>query len=490
MATRLALLGIKSNSTSGLSGARSIPAGIIFDFRGTMRRRDFLSRSLALSAMTGLSGGRILAEASTGWAQVPGILARIVPPVFPERDFDITDFGAIAGGVENCRAAIATAIAACNKAGGGRVVAPAGVYAVNGPIHLLSNVNLHLDAGAVITFGADAEQYLPVVEVRWQGVRCYNYSPLIYAYQQENIAISGLGFLDGQASAEWYLWLARQNNDWVALQQMGASGVPVNERVFGRGHYLRPTFFEPYQCKNVLIENVTFANSPFWTIHPTFCTNVTIRSVNVLPGVTNDDGCDPDSCTDVLVEGCSFNTSDDNVSVKAGSGPDAVGLPPCTNVVFMNCRALASADSAFTMGSSTTGNIENIFFENCLVGNCVAAFYIKSNTDLGGSVQNVWIRSCTVIDCHHLLLLQTDYFDVTGGPSPPLYKNINMESVSCTDAQIIAFWFQGLAALPIQGVTLTDIAIARSGTVEDITYTRDLVATNVTVSGSEARIAG
>jgi polygalacturonase len=455
-----------------------------------MLRRDFLSRSLALSAMAGLTGGKILAEAPSGWAQLPQILARIVPPVFPDRDFDITDFGAIAGGVANCQPAITAAVAACNKAGGGRVVAPAGNYAVHGPIHLLSNVNLHVDAGAYLVFGTDAEHYLPVVEVRWQGIRCYNYSPLIYAYQQENIAVTGSGFLDGQAAAKWYLWADKQNNDWIELQQMGATGVPVNQRVFGRGHYLRPTFFEPYQCKNVLVKNVTFANSPFWTIHPTFCSNVTIRNVSVFPGYTNDDGCDPDSCTDVLVDGCSFTTSDDNVSVKAGSGSDAVGLPPCTNIVILNCRGLATAYSAFTMGSNTTGNIENVFFENCIATHCVAAFYLKSNTDLGGSVQNVWIRSCTVIDCHHLLFLDTNNPPVTGGSSPPLYKNINMEGVTCADALYSAFWFEGLGALPIQGVTLADISIANAGSIEEIAHTRGLVATNVTVGGREVAISG
>jgi polygalacturonase len=453
-----------------------------------MRRRAFLSGSLAVSAMSGLTGGRILAEPSTGWGQVPGILARIVPPVFPDRDFDITDHGAVGDGVADCRAAIADAIAICNKSGGGRVVVPAGVFAVNGPIHLLSNVNLHLDDGSYLIFGTDAENYLPVVQVRWQGIRCYNYSPLIYAYQQENIAVTGTGFIDGQASTAWYTWLNKQDDAWAALQQMGASGVPVEKRIFGPGHYLRPTLFEPYQCKNILVENVTFANSPFWTIHPIFCTNVTIRNVNVLPGMSNDDGCDPDSCTDVLVDGCSFNTSDDNVSVKAGSGPDAVGLPPCTNVVFTNCRALNTIYGAFSMGSSTTGNIENIFFEDCVVGNCVAAFYIKSNTDLGGSVQNVFIRSCTVIDCHHLLFLQTDYGGVTGGSLPPLYKDINIESVTCADAQIVAFWFEGLAALPIQGVNLSDITIAQAAKLAEIAYTRGLVTSHVTLRGKEVGV--
>ncbi len=168
----------------------------------------------------------------------------------------------------------------------------------------------------------------------------------------------------------------------------------------------------------------------------------------------------------------------------------AIGLPSCANVVFLNCRGLASGDSAFTMGSSTTGNIENVFFENCIDTHCVAAFYVKSNTDPGGSVQNVWIRSCNVVTCHHLLFLQTDVFNITGGPSPPLYKNINMESVTCAEVLFTAFLFEGLAALPIQGVRLADISIANAGITEQITYTRGLVATEITLDGKEVGISG
>jgi polygalacturonase len=168
------------------------------------------------------------------------VLARIRPPRFPDLDFDIRRYGAEGDGKADCRAAIAQAIAECNKAGGGRVVVPAGTYLSNGPIHLRSNVNLYVAEGATIRFGTNPADYLPCVLVRWEGTRCYNYSPLVYAYQQENIAITGAGTLDGQAQTFWNKWKAEQTPDQDAVREMGATGVPLEKRVFGEGHHLRP----------------------------------------------------------------------------------------------------------------------------------------------------------------------------------------------------------------------------------------------------------
>jgi polygalacturonase len=452
-----------------------------------MRRREFLSRSLSVAALAGLTHGEMLAESSSGWDQVPGILERIVPPTFPLRDFDIRSYGARGDGVTDCRPAIAAAIAACNHSGGGRVVIPEGVYLVNGPIRILRNVNLYLESGALVRFGTDPSFYLPVVEVRWQGVRCMNYSPLIHARNQPNIAITGAGMFDGQAVA-WSSWDQLGASDWKLLQQMAQDGVPVSERVFGPGHHLRPAMFEPYQCENILVEGVTFSASPFWTLHPTFCSSVTVQDVLVLPGITNDDGCDPDSCNDVLIDGCRFNTADDNISIKAGSGPDAIGLQPCTNIVIRNCHALASDWSAYTMGSSTTGNIENVFIENCAATGCIAAFYLKSNTELGGSVQNVWVRQCQVDDCHHLVYLQTDYDYLGDGPLPPLYKNINLADITCADASVSALWFDGDARLPIQDVSLDKIGIGKTPRLDNISNTTGLTAVDVTLGGKRVTV--
>jgi len=166
----------------------------------------------------------------------------------------ISKYGAVGDGTRDCTDAFRDAIAACNKSGGGRVVVPAGSY-LTGAIYLKSNVNLHLERDAVLTFSRDPAKYLPVVFSRWEGVELMNYSPFIYAFEQENIAITGAGTLDGQSGKDsWWPWNGspkpeygwktgrpNQRNDRKLLMEMAEKGTPVGERVFGAGHYLRPT---------------------------------------------------------------------------------------------------------------------------------------------------------------------------------------------------------------------------------------------------------
>ena len=204
-----------------------------------------------------------------GWDAYSEIVKRISPPAFPQKDFPVTKFGAVGDGKTDCSNAFKKAIEKCHSEGGGKVVVPKGVY-LTGPLRLLTNVNLYLSKEAVIKFSTDPQKYLPVVYVRWEGVECMNYSPLIYAYEQENIAVTGEGTLDGQGSNEnWWSWKGNkdinkpnQKEARTKLNQMGEKSVPVTERIFGEGSYLRPNFFEPYRCKNVLVQGVIFKNSP------------------------------------------------------------------------------------------------------------------------------------------------------------------------------------------------------------------------------------
>ncbi|HZB46059.1 MAG TPA: glycosyl hydrolase family 28-related protein, partial [Pyrinomonadaceae bacterium] len=228
------------------------------------------------------------AFAQDPWAQVPAILKRIKAPVFPKRDFAVTRYGAVAGGAADCTEAFRKAIDACAKAGGGRVVVPAGTF-LTGPIHLKSNVNLHVSEGATVKFSQDTKKYLPLVFSRWEGMELMNYSPFVYAFEQQNIAVTGQGTLDGQGDNEhWWPWKGQERHGWKrgepdqrkarkTLEEMTERGTPVQERVFGEGHYLRPQFIQPYRCQNVLIEGVTIRNSPMWEINPVLCTNVTVR---------------------------------------------------------------------------------------------------------------------------------------------------------------------------------------------------------------------
>ncbi|GAJ02740.1 unnamed protein product, partial [marine sediment metagenome] len=215
-------------------------------------------------------------RANAGWEQVSEILSRIHAPQFPDRDFNITDYGAIGDGKTDCTEAFKKAISAAYQAGGGRVLVGTGSF-LTGAIHLKSNVNLHVSEGAVIKFSVDPNRYLPAVYTRFEGVECMNYSPLVYAYEQENIAITGKGTLDGQASDEnWWRWKGTQADDVKTLRNQGEAGVPVNKRVFGAGKKLRPNMIQPYKCKNVLIEGLTIRNSPMWHIHPVLSTNVIV----------------------------------------------------------------------------------------------------------------------------------------------------------------------------------------------------------------------
>jgi polygalacturonase len=175
------------------------------------RSRSRLPRSLAVllltSALAAVSMARAAEQEVVGWDSLPKILAKIVPPTFPDRDFPVTNFGANPDGRTDCKPAFDEAIAECNAAGGGRVVVPAGEWFVKGPIHLKSNVNLHLAEGATVRFSAEPNDYMLNVVTRFEGNEVMNFSPLVYAYEQENIAITGKGTLDGQAGKDaWWSW--------------------------------------------------------------------------------------------------------------------------------------------------------------------------------------------------------------------------------------------------------------------------------------------
>ena len=241
-----------------------------------MKTCKFILIAVCIILLNGCAGKK-----NVGWEQADIILSRIKAPQFPDKDFIITDYGAIGDGKTNCRKAINKAIFAANKAGGGRVVVPAGTF-LTGAIHLKSNVNLYISKDAVVKFSTDPNQYLPAVYTRWEGVECMNYSPLIYAYEEENIAVTGVGILDGQGSEDsWWGWRrGPQGIDRKKLFEQGQAGVPVEQRQYGGG-YLRPTMLEPYKCKNVLIEGIKIKNGPFWHIHPVLSQNVTVRNVRV-----------------------------------------------------------------------------------------------------------------------------------------------------------------------------------------------------------------
>lgn len=395
---------------------------------------------------------------AANWDAVPSILARINAPKFPARDFLITDQGASVGGAD-CTAAIRQAIAACHAAGGGRVVVPAGVFHT-AAIHLQSNVNLHLAANATLRFSTDATKY-PVVFTRWEGVECMNYSPLIYAFEQENIAITGTGTLDGGADWDtWWSWNdkrtspVKQRAARDRLIEMGERGVPVPQRVFGEGGFLRPNFIQPYRCRNVLIEGVTIVRSPMWEIHPVLSQNVTVRGVKINSHGPNNDGCDPESCRDVLIEDCVFDTGDDCIAIKSGRNNDGRRVAvPSENLIIRHCT-MKDGHGGVVIGSEISGDCRNVFVEDCRMDspNLDRALRFKSNAQRGGVIENIFMRRVEVGRvAEAVLTIDFLYEEGARGKYPPTVRNVALENVT-TQASPRVMWIAGFPAATIDHV--------------------------------------
>ncbi|HEX8246185.1 MAG TPA: glycoside hydrolase family 28 protein, partial [Longimicrobium sp.] len=432
-------------------------------------RRDFL-RAAALGGLGIAAGCRTFGgRPGSAWAQVPGILTRIRPPSFPARDFPITRHGAVADGTTDNTRAIAAAIAACAEAGGGRVIVPAGRF-LTGPVHLRSRVNLHLEAGATLAFSRDPAAYLPPVLTRFEGVELMGCSPLIYALDQHDVAVTGKGTLDGQADdAHWWPWKGSQEHGWTEGQpnqaaartrlfEMMERGVPPRERVFAQGSYLRPQFIQPYRCTGVLIEGVTIINSPMWEIHPVLCRNVTIREVKIDTHGPNNDGCDPESCRDVLIEGCTFDTGDDCIAIKSGRNADGRRIAtPTENVVIRGCR-MKDGHGGVTIGSEISGGVRNVFVERCEMDspNLERALRFKNNAMRGGLLEHVYMRDVTVGQVSDSVLSVDLYYEEgRRGPYVPVIRDVEMRNVTSRRSQY-ALYMRAYEGSEIAGVRIVD----------------------------------
>jgi polygalacturonase len=448
-----------------------------------------LSTPLAAAARTAWQA----ATARQGWDVATDILARIVPPKFPPRDFDVTAHGAAGDGARDCTDAIRRAIAACHAAGGGRVVVPRGTY-LTGPVHLRTGVNLHLDEGSVLKFSTDPRAYLPPVFTRWEGIELMNYSPLIYAFEQRDIAVTGSGTLDGQAGdGAWWPWKGRDRNSKVPNQAaaretliaMGARGVPVSQRVFGEGQNLRPNFVQPYRCQNVLIEGITIVNSPMWEIHPVLSSNVTVRNVKISSHGPNNDGCDPESCRDVLIEGCTFDTGDDCIALKSGRNEDGRRLNvPIENVVVRDC-VMKDGHGGVVIGSEVSGGARNIFAERCRMDSpqLERALRIKTNAMRGGLIEHVYMRDVQVGQvAEAVVTINFFYEEADKGPFSPTVRDVEVRNVTSRKSEY-GLLLRGFPNARIHDVRLADCAFEGVAKPDWLESVSDLVLTNVTVNG-------
>lgn len=435
------------------------------------------------------------------WLQLPSILARIKAPSFPDREFSVLRYGAKGDGRTDCTEAFQKAIAACNAAGGGRVAVPAGVF-VTGAIHLRSNVNLHVAEGATIKFSRDTKRY-PLALTRWEGVELMNFSPFVYAFEQENIAITGKGTIDGDADCEhWWPWKGRANCGWKAGQPsqdgdrnrlfaMAEQGVPVKDRVFGEGHYLRPQFIQPYRCKNVLISGVKLQNSPMWQVHPVLCSNVTVDDMTITGASMNrdsgpnTDGCDPESCTDVLIRNCRFDTGDDCIAIKSGRNADGRRVHvPSENIVIQGCH-MRDGHGGVTIGSEISGGVRNVFAENCRMDSprLDIAVRIKNNAMRGGLLENIFVRNIEVGQVA-MAGVSIDFYYEEGeaGKFTPVARNVDIRNLTMGKARY-ALYLRGFKDAPIENVRLSDCDLKGVENKSVIENVKDLDLKNVRING-------
>lgn len=449
-------------------------------------------------------------EFEGGWAKVPGILAVITPPRFHDRDFSVTEYGAEGGGSNNNYLAFKKAVEACHSAGGGRVVVPKGTYRMEGPIHLLSNVNLHLQQGAKLDFYWNRDGYLVGdeghrgrVPVRWEGTWIYNFSPLIYAWNQKNIGLTGPGEIDGNGlRADWPDHVDKEKKlEWAH------SGVPINDRITDE---LTPGTIEFYFCKNVLLEGFTSGAPNERNVHPVMCSNVTIRGLNILPTSSThkeDDGIDPDGCQYVVIEDCRIHSYDDNIGIKSGRDNDGwvaeledpngewyQEIPgwPCKNILIRNNWFHGGFHNMVGIGSDQSAGAEYIYAWGCEAGQIVAQkniLEIKANPNRGGEVHHIYIRDIQAKNCDRIMKATHQYmgyFAADGPQKLPRTHHIYMENITVKNGGNIGFIFEGWDKEPMHDFYFKNITIPYGKTASYNGVLKETItAINVIVNGKE-----
>lgn len=427
------------------------------------------------------------------WAYADKIIEQTTVPSFPEKDFPITNFGAIGDAKTDNSVAFKKAISACSSAGGGRVIVDNGIF-LSGPIHLESNVNLHITKNTTIRFHSNPKHYLPEVFTRWEGMECMGYSPLIYAYGKENIAVTGKGTVDGQGEEfTWWPWKGNseykkdgyptQKSSRDQLFAEAEAGVNPKARMYGDGHYLRPSFIQPYHCKNVLIEGIRVIRAPFWLLHPVLCENVTIRGVHLNSLGPNSDGCDPESCRNVVIENCLFDTGDDCIAIKSGRNNDGRRInTPTENVVIRNCKMLAG-HGGIVIGSEISGGVRNVFAENNVMSSpdLLRGIRIKTNSVRGGILENIYIRNCNIGEVRDAIVINFHYEEGDAGKFDPIVRNVEIRNLVFKHAKQ-AFKVRGFSRAPIQNFRVIDTTFIKADRVGIIENVDDLKIENVTIN--------
>lgn len=452
---------------------------------------------LVLFAVPALGQNEVSATAA--WAKLPSILATIKEPVFKNTTYNILDFGGKSGGVIDNTQVFKKAIQKCTKNGGGIVLVPAGKY-FTGPIHLDNNVNLHLAEGSEIVFNTNPDAF-PMVHTSFEGTELINYSPLIYAYNKHNVAVTGKGILNGQGSNDkWWSWCGKASYGWLknspdqkedvnALMAMAEKGVPVTERVFGKGHFLRPNCVEFFECSQVLLQGVQIINAPFWVIHPIKSSNVIVDGVTIKSHGPNNDGCDPEYSKNIWIKNTIFDTGDDCIAIKSGRDNDGRRVAiKSENIIVQDCK-MYDGHGGVTIGSEISAGVSNVYVENCIMDSpeLDRAIRIKSNSRRGGLVENVFVRNIKVGQVKESVLGIDLHYGVHGnqtGTFMPQVQNIFIENSLVKNGGLYGILAKGHKGYPINNIRFKEVIIEKVETDFSIENVENLKFINTYINGS------
>lgn len=356
---------------------------------------------------------------------------------------------------------IQRAVDDCALAGGGTVIVEEGCWS-SGPIRLYDNIRLHLEEGAEVHFLQEYDAYLPVVFTRWEGMECYNYSPLVYARDCRNIAVTGQGKLVGGGQA-WWPWKKLQQKAANQLCYAESDHIPVEQRIYGTPEAaLRPSFLQFIGCEDIRLEGITVEEGPQWTIHPVYCQRVLVKNVTVRTTGPNTDGLNPDSCRDVWIEGCHFSTGDDCIAVNSGMNEDGwrVGKP-CENIVIVNCE-MSGGHGAITIGSGMSGGVRNVFASDCRVSGTNQGIRLKSMRGRGGYIRDVWFENIEMKDIAEEAIQVSMFYPystvVPRSRVPSVFSDIHFRKIH-GNSEKLALELRGLPESKLENVTLEDIQL-------------------------------
>lgn len=388
------------------------------------------------------------------------VLALINGAEMPANSLYVTSFGARGDGKKDCKPAFDKAMKAAAKKGGARIIVPEGVYLVKGPIHFVSNVCLDINEGAVIKFDPTPDHYLPVVKTSWEGTFMYNYSPFIYGYGLHDVSIIGRGTIDGNAASTFATWRERQKRGRQLSRDMNHNEVPLADRRFGDGWFLRPQLIQFFGCKNITLSDFFITNSPFWCVHLLKSENIVCRGLRYDAKLVNNDGIDPECSRNILIEDIEFNNGDDNVAIKSGRDNDGwAAASPSENIVIRRCRFKGL--HAVVIGSEMSAGVRNVFVEDCTYGGyCKRGIYIKTNPDRGGFVKDLYVNNCEFDEVEDLFYVTSMY--AGEGMDNNRYTavgNLYVDGLRCRKVRKAGLVLQGTEARPITDVMFRNIDV-------------------------------